>query len=231
MDKACFLLIVNNGAPYETGYEIPLSENDMLLGRPWKNHQPHIPFTSPYISKNHALITTRDEHTFIQDLHSKHGILLNGTQLIPGQDYLLNAGDYISLAKEVVLLRFSRAFDAEAEKTRDLDTSQNGDIGGSQSLLIDPVRRKVHVDGIDLRLYGKGLDLLLLLYRNRNQAVNYNEIKLVVWSERPLEGNGIPIVGNDEINALVYRLRKRLGDYGFMIGSVPHFGYRLDIEM
>ncbi|WP_027416898.1 hypothetical protein [Aneurinibacillus terranovensis] len=49
---------------------------------------------------------------------------------------------------------------------------------------------------------------------------------LVVRPERMMgEHQGIPDVGRDEINALVYRLRKRLGKYGEKIVIVPRSTY------
>lgn len=53
------------------------------------------------------------------------------------------------------------------------------------------------------------MELLICLYENLNQAVSYNDIKLIVWPERIIQGSEIiHNVDNDEINSLVYRLRK-----------------------
>ncbi|MHB9093729.1 MAG: winged helix-turn-helix domain-containing protein, partial [Eubacteriales bacterium] len=99
-----------------------------------------------------------------------------------------------------------------------------------EPLAVNLGRREILIDGKPLHLFGKDLDLLLLLYRNRNNAVSYNEIKAVVWPERLHNGaDNIPDVGSDEITALVYRLRKRLGRYGQCVISVPRFGYMLDM--
>lgn len=229
MVRTRFSLIVEIGEPHKTGCEIPMSDGSHLLGRPFKNHHPEIPFTSLYVSKRHALITAQDGRVHIKDLQSKHGTHINSNELIPDEDYLLKPNDVISLAKGAVQVRFVEYYDAESEGTIDFNTAQMLKNMGQQSLKIDPERREAYADGCKLHLHGKEMDLLLLLYNNRHRAVSYDEIRLVVWPERPPETNNVPGVGNDEISALIYRLRKRLGDYSTSITSVPRYGYRLDI--
>jgi len=87
------------------------------------------------------------------------------------------------------------------------------------------------MDGKELQLYGKDMDLLMLLYQNMDRAVSYTEIKKDVWPERLFEdSDGVPDVGGDEISALVYRLRKRMGRHGELIKNVPRYGYILDLR-
>lgn len=87
------------------------------------------------------------------------------------------------------------------------------------------------IDGCPLLLSGKHTELLIMLYQKRNQAVSYDEIKVKIWPERITdESQKAPDVGRDEINALIYRLRKKLGSYGERIVTVSRYGYMLDLE-
>lgn len=226
-----FSFIVDKGDPHNTGTEIPLPSGSLLLGRPWNTHQPEIQFTSLYISKKHALITGTDQQIYIEDLRSKHGTHINNSELLPGKPHLLRANDIVSLAQGVVLLRFVEYFDLESEGTIDFDTAQMRRKTGHQSLNIDAGRREVYAGQHKVALNGKEMDLLLLLFANRNRAVSYDEIRLGVWPERPPEENNVPSVGSDEISALVYRVRKRLGTHGSQLASVPRYGYRLDTDL
>lgn len=230
MIRTRFSLIVDKGDPHNAGTEIPLGLGSILLGRPWNTHQPEIQFNSLYVSKKHALISGRDDQIYIEDLRSKHGTHVNNIELLPGRLHLLMANDVISLAQGVVQLRFVEYCDLESESTIDFDTAQIRSKMGYQSLQINSGRREVYAGQYKLALNGKEMDLLLLLYVNRNRAVSYDEIRHGVWPERPLEANNVPSVGNDEISALVYRVRKRLGNHGPLLASVPRYGYRLDID-
>ncbi|MFJ7698790.1 helix-turn-helix domain-containing protein [Lysinibacillus fusiformis] len=75
----------------------------------------------------------------------------------------------------------------------------------------------------------KDTGLFWLLHKKRGCTVSYDEIKINVWPERILHKSEKPDVRREEINMLVYRLRKKLGKYGQSIVSVPRYGYMLDI--
>lgn len=226
-----YYIIIEQGEPHETGTEIALLTGETLLGRPWKTHQPDIPFTSLYISKKHLAFSLLNNQCIVSDLSSKHGTQLNGVDLVPLQPYVINNGDLISLAQGTVVLRVSAVYDSEAEYTIDLvQMGSSPPPPAPSALFIDCERREVFIENNKLNIFGKDIELLLLLFENRNRAVSYNEIRARVWSERPLSlDNKTPDVGNDEITALVYRLRKRLNNYGNLIVTIPRFGYRLDL--
>jgi DNA-binding response OmpR family regulator len=179
----------------------------------------------------HAEIYLHDNVPFIRDMGSKHGTELNNKRLEPNRSEQLQSGDVISLAKGVVLLTY---LNTEAEET-DLTMEFTSPIEPTEKkitngLHIIPERRQITIDGVPLFLSGKHTDLLVFLYRKKNQAVSSDEIKVHIWPERMLAGsNELPDVGNDEINALVYRLRKKLGPYGESIVTVPRYGYMLQI--
>lgn len=224
-------LIIEKGEPYETGTKIPLSARDMILGRSWNASIPDMAFTSLYISRRHAMISFDNNGFSITDLMSKHGTQVNNCDIIENQAHLLRHGDQISLAKGSVQIIFNNEGETDRGETVEFTCASPFTAAAVQEpLAVNLGRREILIDGKPLHLFGKDLDLLLLLYRNRNNAVSYNEIKAVVWPERLHNGaDHIPDVGSDEITALVYRLRKRLGRYGPCVISVPRFGYMLDM--
>ena len=225
-----YKLIVEEGDPYEKGSEIGLPSSHILIGRPWKDHQPDIPFTSLYISKKHASIDFDQNRCIINDLDSKHGTQINGIPIQPYQPCFITHGDLIGFAQGIVNLRVCAVYDSEVENTIDLIQSNTNKNDSNSSLLIVTQRREVFIEGNKISLFGKDLTLLLVLFENRNRALSYNEIKAKVWPERPMGiDSNVPDVGNDEITALVYRLRKRLNNFGSLIVSIPRYGYRLDL--
>ena len=44
------------------------------------------------------------------------------------------------------------------------------------------------------------------------------------------DGRGNPLVDDEEITTLVYRLRNQLGECGVMIRTIRGYGYLLDLE-
>lgn len=223
-------LIIEKGEPLKKGSSIELTSKETLLGRYWETNQPDIHFSSPFISKKHALISYLDNQFTISDLSSKHGTSVNGRLIIPNHAHALKNGDLISLAKDEALLIFNCNLDVSGE-TSDFTNSKFKPSGTVQSSLsINQERREILIDGKQLYLSGKDIELLLLLHQNRCTAVSYNEIKIKIWPERLLDpAKGVPDVGTDEITALVYRLRKRLGKHGHRIVTIPRFGYMLDL--
>jgi DNA-binding winged helix-turn-helix (wHTH) protein len=223
-------LRIEKGDPFNEGERIPLSEGELLIGRIGKENTPDITFSSPYISRRHAIIHLESNQATIMDVKSKHGVQVNGYDLKPNKPYVVRNSDKISLAKGVVLLTFINNNEIELERTMEFTSPFVYKQSGISGLVVQPERRTVLLDGSPVSLSGKHTELLIVLYQNKNQAVSYDELRLKVWPERMMgEHQGIPDVGRDEINALVYRLRKRLGKYGEKIVTVPRYGYMLDI--
>ncbi|MEA4924010.1 MAG: FHA domain-containing protein [Syntrophomonadaceae bacterium] len=226
------ILIIEQGEPHSANTEIILNAKEMIIGRPWRANHPDIALTNPQISRRHAVIKFEDGYYFITDLASKHGTKVNNIALEPHQPFSLCHGDSIDLARGSAFMTFKSLFESENDDTTiDLvkyNTMQS--LVSPAGLNINVARREVLLDNRPLNLSGKDLELLLQLYMNRNKAVSYDNIRRTVWPERPVSvHNNIPDVGSDEINALVYRLRKRLGHYGSLIVTIPRFGYRLDL--
>ncbi|MCM3718244.1 FHA domain-containing protein [Fictibacillus phosphorivorans] len=232
--KQSLYIRIEAGDPYDTGSLIPLKpEGEYLtIGRSAHTHETDISLLSPYVSRNHAEIFIQDGKSFIRDLDSKHGTELNQVKLDPNVPKEIHSGDVISLAKGVVLLTYLNTETEESELTMEFTSPiEPPEKKITNGLHIIPERRQISIDGEPLFLSGKHTDLLVLLYRKKNQAVSSDEIKIQIWPERMVAGsNALPDVGKDEINALVYRLRKKLGSYGDAIVTVPRYGYMLQIK-
>jgi hypothetical protein len=214
-------LIVERGEPYQPGEALPLVGDRVWLGRASEGWEPDIAFDSPFISRWHATIECKEGVYFLTDNpENRHGTSLNGKRLAPGEPRELQDRDRISLARDAAVLIFATASPIGSE---------TWDYPGSL-LILDPERREVMLDGRPLALSGKLYDLLHLLYENRGQAVRARDIKKAVWNERALGADGMPLVTNEEVSTLVYRLRKRLGPYGSLVCTIKGYGYMLDLE-
>jgi len=221
-------LIIDKGEPYKKGEWLPLNSKETLIGRSWNMNKPGIAFENLFISRKHALVTWNGENFLIEDLQSKHGTQINGIELEPNRPQRINDGDEISLAKGVATMVFKaiRNFD-DRTITLNLTNLIPNDL---EVFAINLDRREVRIAGRVLNFSGKERDLLRLLYRNRNKAVSYEEIKTALWPERRVGNDTVPDVGNDEITALVYRLRKRLGRQGQKIVTVARYGVLLEMD-
>lgn len=227
--KISGFLLIDNGDPHPHNCRIELSSEQILLGREFERFRPDISFANAHVSRRHAMITCHQGLFAISDLSSKHGTCVNGVNLIPGKQYNLHNGDIISLAKSAVTLRFScPSMDGV---TTDLTSHLNLSVPtAAEPIIIDSQRREVVLEGKPVFLQGKEIELLIALYENKSRAVGYDEIRKLVWPERP--GGivpGVPDVDTSEITTLVYRLRQKLGAYGSLITTVPRYGYRLDL--
>jgi DNA-binding response OmpR family regulator len=74
----------------------------------------------------------------------------------------------------------------------------------------------------------KEFSFLQLLHDRANTLVTIDEIKRVVWPERSPSLTGTPDVSLEEINTLVYRIRKKYGRETFLISSVRGNGYIME---
>lgn len=228
MDDSIYLL-VKKGDPDQLHKRKFLTKETYTIGRRGTQFQPDIAFSSLYVSRKHAVLQKMGGQYAIADLQSKHGTEVNG---VPVHDtpQLLHDGDRICLAKGAVELVFF-AEGNELDATREYAIPLNTAPSELPGLAINLERREIRLDGKRLHLIGKDMDLLMLLYGRANQAVSYEEIMVLIWPER-LAGTdkSVPDVGRAEINALVYRLRKRLGRYGEKVTTIPRYGYMWETE-
>ncbi|QDX92275.1 FHA domain-containing protein [Brevibacillus laterosporus] len=234
-------LFIKKGDSNQTTVKKFITETECTIGRRGATYQPDLSFTSLFISRQHAVIRQERDQYVLYDLNSKHGTEVNG-QPLQNTPHLLQYGDRITLAKgeaEFIFFTLENELDVTREFIRPLVATKdqvaeqiemtpvNTVVKG---LTINVERREILLDGVRLYLSGKDIDLLMLMYERVNQAVSYDEMKVHVWPERTsTEVDGLPDVGRAEINALVYRLRKRLGEYGDKIITIPRYGYMLDL--
>lgn len=154
-----------------------------------------ITFASPEISRRHAAITARSGSWWLQDLGSKNGTFVNGSD-IGTTLTCLGDGDTIVFGG-TVSVQFK---DPTA-------TPLAPRIGQLDGVWIDPDSRAVWVDAvrIDPPLSSKQLALLTLLDEHRGDVVSRPLIVSDVWDDVAAEG-----VSDDAVTALVKRLRSRL---------------------
>ena len=212
-----------------SGAALPLWKKKVLLGRASPDHQPDFPFSSPFVSRQHATIEHIDEVYYLTDLPgNRHGTRINEKRLTPGIPYEIKDRDRIGLAKDEVVLIFATSASMGGE-TWDFPLPEPPT---KPILVLDHARREVTLDGEVLAppLIGKLYDLLRLLYDNRGRAVSDREIMKEVWPERGMGADGEPMVTHEELTTLVYRLRERLKPHGDLIHRVPRYGYMLDLD-
>ena len=78
-------------------------------------------------------------------------------------------------------------------------------------MVIDTAKKSLLVGGAEVTLSAKEWLLLELVYKHRNELVTYDSIRMTVWAERVSSAGRPPEVGVEEINLLLYRLRRKLG--------------------
>lgn len=224
-------LIVEKGTPFEKGTRVALQDNSLLVGRAASSILPDVGFDNFLISRKHCMVECSTEKWSVRDLNSKHGTTLNGSRLEPERAYPLRNGDRVGLAENAALLRYIETW--EFEKTIDLSSTQpqRGMRGKS---LVEPVaadlaKMELVVDGTPVPLSVKEWNLFALLYQHRNKVVDYGAIRSAVWPERNWDNSQIPDVGVEEVNVLIYRVRKKLGDHGKALRTVRGRGCILEL--
>ncbi len=88
-------------------------------------------------------------------------------------------------------------------------------------LAVDPVLRRVEVDGVAVELTVKEYELLLLLARHPGRTFSRTYLIDRVWGD-DYEG------ADRSVDAQVVRLRRKLGEAGGYIATVWGVGYRLE---
>lgn len=244
-ERAKVFLLVEKGEGDEVGKVIPLSTGSLIMGGCWTlSYQPDIGFKGHRVSKRHASIVESNGQFMLTDLQSTHGTHLNGRPLTQGMPYMLKNDDRISLANGEVVLRFCQELESDTEGTlTDLVSDVKQEPIAEKktprrpaAIVVDDERKEVLVEGkIVEPLKGNTLEyrLLYLLYQNRGRAVDYYAIIKWLWPERYSDDSGpSPSILKGELNEIeqvVYRLRKKLGEYGSCVQNVPRCGYMLSL--
>ncbi|MFE8699918.1 FHA domain-containing protein [Cytobacillus sp. FJAT-54145] len=223
--KAPTYIIVETGSPFERGAFIPLQKEKVIIGRKVKNWTPDISFNNIYVSRKHLEIYSKNESFYIKDLNSKHGTFLNHQPLVPHEEKPLKDADQISISEDSIKFTFSTA---TMDLTADLGPAIQKHLI-EHEFQLDPIKQEIfvfnHTYAFSEKEY-KGIELLLT---KCDQFVTVEELKKCVWVERMLEPEVIPDVSSEEMNALIYRIRKKTNDI-FFIENVRGKGYILSFN-
>ncbi|QHT60964.1 FHA domain-containing protein [Paenibacillus lycopersici] len=227
MDNFACLYVIR-GEPYQPGTCINLNLNGTLIGRQSVQLQPDLAFSNPFISRQHFIIRREQDKAVLYDLGSRHGTEINGIRLTPHTPYPLNTFDIIKLAKGMTVLHFSYMF---AEQTLELEPfSIARQLENPDQLTVNWEKRECVVEGKRIPMSEKEYLLIRVLHEHENRLVPLEEIKSRVWPERSPGAGGVPDVTLDELNTLIYRVRKKFGKDSFMISAVRGSGYMLETE-
>jgi two-component system, OmpR family, response regulator QseB len=201
-------IIVEQGTPFEKGAFIPINLKKTILGRKSKDWTPDISFQNIHVSREHLAIHWNEAGKFfIEDLDSKHGTWLNHRRIAPNQMLPLENSDNISLAGGLIIFTFTIS---SLELTADFAPMMRAVT--TEEFILDTIKQELTIQGEVCVFSEKEYKCIELLIYNRDQFVSIEEIKKIVWPERKHPGDEIPDVTSEEINALIYRIRKKLPD-------------------
>ena len=224
------VLYVIRGEPYRSGTCINLSADETLAGRVTNQFTPDLAFTNAFISRKHFAIRKEQDQAVLYDLGSRHGTEINGVRLTPHTPYPLSNFDIIKIAKGMAVLHFSYLFAEQTLDIEPLSITMQLEVP-EQPVAINWEKRECAVGGRRIPMSEKEYLLLHVLYENANRLVSIEEIKTRVWPERSPGEDGIPDVTLDELNALIYRIRKKYGKDTFVISAVRGTGYVLESDV
>lgn len=190
------MLIVEKGL--SSNAPIFLEDSDLVLGN---SSDSDITITNPYVSRRHCRITYKEDNYYVSDLGSKNGTFLNGTELLEGEESILNSGDVLELSIQSVRFIFRAHSSESTAQTMTLTLPKKSD-----DLRVETGAREVWVRGEKIlpSLSPKEFDVLALLYSKRTEVVTKDDIAFGGWPER--DGD----VGNHEIEQCIRRIRRRI---------------------
>ncbi len=219
-------LIVERGTPFDEGTIISLNSTISILGRKGERWDPDISFDNAFVSRKHAALYVKNGSSYIKDLNSKHGTFLNNERIIANKKVMLNHKDKISFANNLVRLTFL---------TKNLDETL--DIGpllkeienrSSHNFQLDPIKQELIIADTVYPFSEKEFIGIAFLIQKEGQFVSKEELKERVWPERIHTVGMTPDVSQEELNTLLYRIRKKTHE-NISIESIRGKGYVLHI--
>lgn len=171
------------------------------------------------VSRKHASVNVTDNGIQLSDMGSKNGTHHNGERI--DTTITLEDGDIIQIAMAQQFIFLSSDATVPLEMTPLADKS-----GKAGFLRLDKRARRVWIGEQELNppLSVAQFTMLELLYRRDNNVVSRHELVEAIWGEDAYE------VSNQALDALVRRLRDRLGefsDHSFIV-TVRGHGLRLE---
>ncbi len=132
----------------------------------------------------------------------------------------LGADDYISkpFSTREVVARVKSVLRRTTAKTKESEKQ----IISHDKLSIDVLKRKCFVDGVEVALTKKELEILTLFLQNKGRVLAREEILQKVWS------NDVVVVDRT-IDVNITRLRKKIGPYGKYIITRQGYGYGFEV--
>jgi two-component system, OmpR family, response regulator QseB len=217
-----YFLIVEHGTPFEKGAFITIDNPNIIIGRAGSSWKPDISFHNIFVSRKHVNIYEKNGHFYIKDLNSKHGTFINNNRLKPFEEFVLKPSDKISLSN-LITLTFSVNLDATSELAPIF-----GDLGKKipTEFYLDPLKQELKIQNTLYQFSEKEYKCIDFLIQNRNQIVLKEELVKFVWDERVSMNGQIPDVSNEEINTIIYRIRKKTGQ-NICIENIRRKGYLL----
>ena len=142
----------------------------------------------------------------------------------------LGADDYISKpfsVREVVarvksvLRRCAQQPHVQAQHVSS-QTEVDGDSITYNGLRLDLLKHKCYIDGQEVQLTKKEMEIMILFLRNSGRVLSREEILHNVWSDEV-------VVLDRTIDVNITRLRKKIGEYGKFIVTRQGYGYGFDV--
>ncbi|WP_078432309.1 FHA domain-containing protein [Metabacillus halosaccharovorans] len=217
-------LVVQQAPYFESGDIISLHKPETTFGRKSSTLTPDISFNNIFVSRKHFTIFLQSNNIYIKDLASKHGTYLNDKKLNPFKPVQLKTNDKISFAKNLVVLSFSLR---DFEQTSELSVLNIDNLAKPEPKL-DFLKQTLHIQNDTISLTEKEFKFIDILLQ-RKTFISREEIIEYVWPERQITVSNEYLVGNEEVNALIYRLRKKLPS-SIKINTIRGRGYTLTMK-
>jgi len=224
---ACLYIV--RGEPFRPGTCLNLTAPETVFGRTTAGFSPDFSFTNAFISRKHFVIRKERDTAVLYDLGRLGGTEINGVKVAPHTPYPLQSCDIIKLAKGMTVIHFSYLFGEQTLELEPLGMTQQWEEPHGQPA-IQWEKRECTIGGKRIAMSEKEFLFIQLLYEHANRLVTINDIKQTVWADRAAGSDGVPDVSLDELNALIYRIRKKYGRDTFLISSVRGSGYILENE-
>ncbi len=197
----------------EGTHEWPLAASgEVVIGR---DPECAVHLADRQVSRRHATIRRAGDGWVLEDHGSKNGTWMNGAPVTANEPAGLGDGDEVSIAARY------KIFFVDANATAPIVFERRG-------LRIDRNTLTVYLNGVvlDPPLSGPQYELLALLKDAGGAMVSRDDIVQHVWPDSDSDG-----VSEDALDALVRRLRLRLGeidpDHNFIL-TVRGYGFRLE---